>query len=149
VVRRAARALAELHTSRLDTAGLTLRAGAEEAARAAKRARLLEHHVPELAPQVQRVAGALVHALAPLPTDTLRPGHGSYKASQLLVRDGEVFKDVMRRQGISHDELMAALRRGGLEHTADAHLVVLETTGQISVVERHTGSEPDAPIPNP
>jgi Phosphotransferase enzyme family len=91
VVGRAARALAELHTSGLDTAGLSRRTGVEEAGKAAKRAQLLEQYVPELAPVVEQVTGALCATLAGLPADTLRPGHGSYKASQLLVREGAVF----------------------------------------------------------
>jgi Phosphotransferase enzyme family len=91
VVGQAARALAELHTCGLDTGGLSRRTGADEAGKAAKRAQLLEQYVPQLAPEVQWVTGALCAALAALPTDTLRPGHGSYKASQLLVRDGAVF----------------------------------------------------------
>jgi hypothetical protein len=91
VVRRAARALAELHTSGLDTAGLSRRAGAEEAGKAAKRVQLLERYVPELTPRTRPVTDALCAALATLPADTLRPGHGSYKSSQLMVRAGEVF----------------------------------------------------------
>jgi hypothetical protein len=91
VVRRAARALAELHTSGLDSGGLSRRTGAEEAGKAAKRATLLERHVPELAPEVHRVTEALCAALTGLSADTLRPGHGSYKSSQLMVRDGAVF----------------------------------------------------------
>lgn len=91
VVRRAARALADLHTCGLDTADLSRRTGADEAGKAAKRARLLERYVPELAAEVQRVAGELCATLADLPQDALRPGHGSYKPSQLLVRDGAVF----------------------------------------------------------
>jgi hypothetical protein len=91
VVRRAARALAELHTSGVDTAGLSRRTGADEAGKAAKRAGLLERYVPELAPVVRQVGDALCAALADLPTDTLRPGHGSYKPSQLMVRGSAVF----------------------------------------------------------
>jgi hypothetical protein len=91
VVGRAARALAELHTSGLDTGGLSRRTGTEEAGKAAKRAGLLAQYVPALSPDVRRVSSALCDALTDLPTDTLRPGHGSYKPSQLLVRDGAVF----------------------------------------------------------
>lgn len=90
VVARAARALAELHTSGLD-GGLARRTGADEAGKAAKRVRVLEQHVPGLAAEVRRVGGRLCDTLAALPEDTLRPGHGSYKSSQLLVRDGAVF----------------------------------------------------------
>jgi aminoglycoside phosphotransferase (APT) family kinase protein len=91
VVGRAARALAELHTSGIDTDDLSRRTGVDEAGKAAKRATLLEQYVPELAPVVRQVAGALCPTLAGLPADTVRPGHGSYKSSQLLVRDGTVF----------------------------------------------------------
>jgi Phosphotransferase enzyme family len=91
VVRRAARALAELHTSGLDSGELSTRTGAVEAGRAAKRATLIEGYVPALAPEVRRTAGELCDALTTLPSDTLRPAHGSYKLSQLLVRDGAVF----------------------------------------------------------
>ena len=91
VVRRAAQALAELHTSGLDTEGLSRRTGADEADKAARRARLLEQYVPELASTVRSVADALCGALAALPADTLRPAHGSYKSSQLMVRGGAVF----------------------------------------------------------
>ena len=91
VVRRAARALAELHSSGLDTGGLSRRTGGDEAGKAARRARLIEEYVPDLAPTVRAVSEALCAALAGLPADTLRPAHGSYKPSQLMVRDGAVF----------------------------------------------------------
>jgi hypothetical protein len=91
VVGRAARALAELHTSGLGTDDLTMRTGADEAGKAAKRARLIEQYVPELAPVVRQVADTVCAGLTGLPADTLRPGHGSYKPSQLMVRDGAVF----------------------------------------------------------
>jgi hypothetical protein len=91
VVGQAARALAELHTSGLDTRNLSLRTGADEAGKAVKRARALEQYVPDLAPMVRDVTGSLCATLNRLPVDTLRPAHGSYKASQLLVRAGVVF----------------------------------------------------------
>ena len=91
VVRRAARALAELHTSGVDLPGLELRTATDEAGKAAKRAALLEQYVPELGSQVRQVSAALRDTLAALPADTVRPAHGSYKSSQLLVRNGAVF----------------------------------------------------------
>jgi aminoglycoside phosphotransferase (APT) family kinase protein len=91
VITRAARALAELHTSRPDVCEPASRTAADEAAKAARRAGVLEVYLPELAPRVRQVAGALGAALAALPMDTVRPAHGSYKPSQLLVRDGAVF----------------------------------------------------------
>jgi hypothetical protein len=91
VLGRAGRALAELHMSGLDGGELKRRTGADEAGKAAKRAALLGQYVPDLAPMVRRVTGLLCATLNGLPVDTLRPAHGSYKASQLLVRAGAVF----------------------------------------------------------
>jgi hypothetical protein len=91
VVAGAARALAELHTSDVAADEPAPRTAVDEAGKAARRAGLLEEYVPELAPRVRQVAGTLGATLSALPTDTVRPSHGSYKSSQLLVRDGAVF----------------------------------------------------------
>jgi aminoglycoside phosphotransferase (APT) family kinase protein len=91
VIRSAARALAELHTSGVDTGNRSPRTGVEEAGKAAKRATLIEQYVPALTPVARSVTQALCATLEALPADTLRPGHGSYKPSQLMVRDGAVF----------------------------------------------------------
>ena len=91
VLRLAARALAELHTSDVTVPGLARRTGADEAQKAAKRATVLRRHVPVVAERVHVVAGALCERLAGLPQDVMRPAHGSYKASQLLVRGDGVF----------------------------------------------------------
>jgi uncharacterized membrane protein YcaP (DUF421 family) len=65
----------------------------------------------------------------------------------LLVRDGHVMTKTMERQGVSNDDLRAALREHGLERPSDAHLVVLETSGEISVVPALPGLRPAAPPP--
>ncbi len=54
----------------------------------------------------------------------------------LLVRDGTFLQGAMRRQRITEDEILAALRAdgmGGLERVA---AVILETDGSISVIPR-------------
>ncbi len=91
VLRLAARALAELHTSGVTVPGMARRTGADEAQKAAKRATVLKRHVPVVAERIHDVAGALCERLAGLPQDVMRPAHGSYKASQLLVRGDCVF----------------------------------------------------------
>lgn len=91
VVGKAARALAELHTSGLESRDLNRRTGADEAGKAARRARALEQYVPDLAPMIRQVTDQLCASLNGLQVDILRPAHGSYKASQLLVRAGSVF----------------------------------------------------------
>lgn len=88
---RAAEALADLHTSKVADAGTATRTGSAEAAKAAKRAGLLAAYLPELAGQIDGVSSNLCDRLAELEPGTYRPAHGSYKPSQLLVRQNSVF----------------------------------------------------------
>ena len=67
----------------------------------------------------------------------------------LLVRDGHVLTKAMERQGVSNDDLRAALRAHGLERPSDAHLAVLETSGAISVVPASARIKPAASPPEP
>ena len=87
----AAAALAELHACSATSAGTRPRTGQDEAIKAAKRATTLIRYVPELADVTAPVAATLGAALKALPTEGLRPAHGSYKPSQLLFRSGKVF----------------------------------------------------------
>jgi len=90
-LRSAARALAELHTSETITAETPARTGEDEAGKAAKRAGTITRYVPTLSGETDRVASRLCAMLSALPTDLLRPAHGSYKSSQLLFRAGSVY----------------------------------------------------------
>ena len=54
----------------------------------------------------------------------------------LLVHDGKVIEENMRRERITHDELHAALRRNGLVEVTQARFAVLEEGGGISVVSK-------------
>jgi uncharacterized membrane protein YcaP (DUF421 family) len=65
----------------------------------------------------------------------------------LLVRDGHVLTKALERQGVSNDDLRAALRAHGLERPSDAHLVVLETSGAISVVPASARFRPAGSAP--
>ena len=60
---------------------------------------------------------------------------------QILVRDGALFEGVLADAGITHAELNGALRQNGCSNLKDVHLVILETNGSISVLQRKT---PDA-----
>ena len=53
-----------------------------------------------------------------------------------LVRDGVVLEKVMRRERITHHELMAALRAAGCPNIELARDVVLETNGSFSVIHK-------------
>jgi uncharacterized membrane protein YcaP (DUF421 family) len=52
----------------------------------------------------------------------------------LIVSNGKPLLDRMRREGITRDQLLAALREHGLQSPDKARLCVLEVDGTISVV---------------
>lgn len=55
----------------------------------------------------------------------------------LLLNDGHLLPEAMRREGITQEQILAALREHGLERLEEAHLCVLEVDGTISVVPSH------------
>jgi uncharacterized membrane protein YcaP (DUF421 family) len=54
----------------------------------------------------------------------------------LLVRNGEVLTEVLRRTRLSEDDLRVALRRAALGSWSDVEAMVLERCGTISVLRR-------------
>jgi len=54
----------------------------------------------------------------------------------VLVLNGVVLQDRMRRERISKDELAAALRQHGLREPAQAKMAILEIDGSISIVPK-------------
>jgi uncharacterized membrane protein YcaP (DUF421 family) len=54
----------------------------------------------------------------------------------VIISDGQLHRDHMRREHITEDEVMAALREHGVCDPLDARLVVLEVDGTLSVVPR-------------
>jgi uncharacterized membrane protein YcaP (DUF421 family) len=75
-------------------------------------------------------------------------GYATFKSKQLetlvegrpeiIIHNGKIFEDVMRRAQLTHHELQAALRREGVLCTDDVLAAVLENNGSISVVPRPT-----------
>jgi uncharacterized membrane protein YcaP (DUF421 family) len=55
---------------------------------------------------------------------------------QVLIHNGQIFEDVMRKVQLTHHELNGALRQSGCACAADVHLAILENNGSISVVPR-------------
>ncbi len=53
-----------------------------------------------------------------------------------LVRDGTIDRAALADEHLSTDDLLAALRKQGVEEVAAVHLAMLEETGQVSVVKR-------------
>ena len=56
----------------------------------------------------------------------------------VLIADGRWHERIMRREGLDHDEVEAAMRANGVLEVAKVRLAVLETNGNISVVTRDT-----------
>ena len=56
----------------------------------------------------------------------------------LLAREGQVYRDVLRRELISHEDFEKAMREAGCLDVADIHLAVLENNGHITVVTRQS-----------
>ncbi len=54
----------------------------------------------------------------------------------LLINNGHVIRERLKREFITEDELMAALREHGVISAADVALAVLEVDGSISVIRR-------------
>jgi uncharacterized membrane protein YcaP (DUF421 family) len=52
-----------------------------------------------------------------------------------LIRNGRVFRQALRREMLTEEELMAALRKQGVDDISRIRVAYLETDGAISVVE--------------
>ena len=55
---------------------------------------------------------------------------------QLIIHNGRVFEDVMRRAKLTHHELSASLRQAGCSCPEEVRSAILENNGSISVVMR-------------
>jgi uncharacterized membrane protein YcaP (DUF421 family) len=55
---------------------------------------------------------------------------------QVLIHNGKVYEEVMKRACLTHHELNVALRDAGCASVAEVHMAVLENTGAISVVPK-------------
>jgi uncharacterized membrane protein YcaP (DUF421 family) len=54
----------------------------------------------------------------------------------LVMRDGQLIPDALRRSKLSEDDLRAALRRASIGSYADVGAAVVERTGTISVLRQ-------------
>jgi uncharacterized membrane protein YcaP (DUF421 family) len=59
----------------------------------------------------------------------------------VIAANGRVFRRIARREGVTEQELLAAVRDTGLAGVADVKLAVLEMDGTISVIPRESKSE--------
>ncbi|SDD15484.1 Protein of unknown function [Cupriavidus sp. YR651] len=66
---------------------------------------------------------------------------------RVLIHNGKIFRDVMRHERISIDDLNKILRHAGCDGTQDVHFAILETDGTVSVKLRAKPAEPVSPPP--
>ncbi len=66
----------------------------------------------------------------------------------LLIHNGHVLHENLRRERVTLDDLLAALRRNGVVEPAKVRYAVLEENGAISVVPRAGGGAPPSPLPS-
>jgi len=60
---------------------------------------------------------------------------------EIIIHNGKVFEDVMRRAQLTHHELNAALRQAGCASPEEVLAAVLENNGSISVVPRQASEQ--------
>ncbi|MDT3502232.1 DUF421 domain-containing protein [Stenotrophomonas maltophilia] len=56
----------------------------------------------------------------------------------VIARDGTLLRDVLRRELISRADFDAAMRQQGCLRIDDVQVALLETTGHITIIARHT-----------
>jgi uncharacterized membrane protein YcaP (DUF421 family) len=66
----------------------------------------------------------------------LSPAVGKFLEGEpvLLIRDGKVLPDALRREGIDQDDLKHILRAHGVDEVNDVRTAVLEIDGTVSVI---------------
>ncbi|MEV4514195.1 YetF domain-containing protein [Dactylosporangium sp. NPDC049525] len=62
---------------------------------------------------------------------------------RLLVADGKVLDDELRRTGLTRQDLDGLLRQHGVDELASVRFVVFEQRGQVSVVRRSATVDPE------
>lgn len=60
---------------------------------------------------------------------------------RLVIKNGEILKDALRKADISKEELFARLRYRGIDNTGQVHYAFIENSGQLSVLLAQTPFE--------
>jgi uncharacterized membrane protein YcaP (DUF421 family) len=58
---------------------------------------------------------------------------------QILIHNGFINRRAIRKELLTHDELMAILRRNGVEKVEDVRFAIIEPNGSISVIKHEPG----------
>lgn len=79
-------------------------------------------------------------------TARLRKASGKFEAlvqnqPMVLMRDGQIIEDALARSRVSQSDLIAKLREANVLNFSDVRAVILETTGDVSVLHGDSCSE--------
>jgi uncharacterized membrane protein YcaP (DUF421 family) len=93
----------------------------------------------------ESVAGGLISATTIVGLNAL-VGYATFKSKKIedlvegkpevIIHNGKIFQEVLERHRITKDELGEALRLTGCGAADEVQLAILETNGEISVVQR-------------
>jgi len=70
-------------------------------------------------------------------------------APTVLIHNGRVLEQNLRRELLTHDELMEALRRQGILAVEEVRVALLEETGAMTAVRRGGGEGAKGPAAHP
>jgi len=60
----------------------------------------------------------------------------------VIINNGEILRDPMRREHVTEDQVMATLRSHGLSRLEQVRMAILEVDGSLSIVPREGPGEP-------
>jgi len=67
---------------------------------------------------------------------------------RVIIRDGELLTDNLRRDRLTRSEVEAEMRLAGIGHMEDVAWAILETQGKISFIQRSQSGGGEEPPPN-
>jgi uncharacterized membrane protein YcaP (DUF421 family) len=62
--------------------------------------------------------------------------HLVHPSARLLVKDGKIIQQNLRKEFLTNDDLMEQLRKSGIENVSDVKKAYMEGDGNVSVVEK-------------
>ena len=68
---------------------------------------------------------------------------------RVIVRDGELLTDNLRRNRLTRSEIESEMRLAGIARLSDVAWAILEPRGKISFIERGGGGSEEQPPPQP
>ena len=58
---------------------------------------------------------------------------------EVLIHNGKIFEETMKKEKITHDEIYSVLRKNGLDKITEVKFLILETNGEMSVIKKDIG----------